>query len=109
MTNIDRAAEVLIHWADSEGGLAAIERDYDGDMAGAAEALADATPPLLMPDPQIIRTVEELEALDPDVVLMGAPWHGIFTTHTIAAHDLPAVVVASAAQVRAARKALEEA
>lgn len=49
-TNIDRAAEVLADWADSEGGLASIDRDYDGDMAGASEALADATPPLLMPD-----------------------------------------------------------
>lgn len=48
MTNIDRAAEVLIHWADSLGGLAAIERDYDGDLTGGAEALADAG--LLMPD-----------------------------------------------------------
>lgn len=38
----DRAVEVLSQWADSLGGLAAIERDYDGDMVGAAEALADA-------------------------------------------------------------------
>ena len=48
MTNIDSAAEVLIHWADSLGGMAAIERDYDGDLTGGAEALADAG--LLMPD-----------------------------------------------------------
>lgn len=47
-TNIDRAAEVLIHWADSLGGMAAIERDYDGDLTGGAEALADAG--LLAPD-----------------------------------------------------------
>lgn len=96
MNNIDRAAEMLADWV-----LPSVPPEV------VARALTDATPPLLMPDPQIIRTVEELEALDPDVVLMGAPWHGIFTTHTIAAHDLPAVVVASAAQVRAARKALE--
>lgn len=50
MTNIDRAAEVLADWADSEGGLSDIDRDYDGDLTGGAEALADATPPLLMPD-----------------------------------------------------------
>lgn len=48
MTNIDRAAELLIHWADSEGGLSAIDRDYDGDLTGGAEALADAG--LLAPD-----------------------------------------------------------
>lgn len=47
-TNIERAAEVLTRWADSEGGLAAIARDYDGDLTGAAEALADDGQ--LMPD-----------------------------------------------------------
>lgn len=59
--------------------------------------------------PPIIRTVEELEAIDRGAVLMGAPWHGIFITRTISADDLPAVVVATGAQVRAARKALGEA
>ena len=49
-TNIDRAAEVLADWADNEGGLSAIDRDYDGDLTGGVEALADANPPLLMPD-----------------------------------------------------------
>lgn len=176
MTNIDRAAEVLIHWADSLGGLAAIERDYDGDMAGAAEALADATPPLLMPDlpepsvwvenevidraaalravldlhpkspgqrwvgfpradrqehycmadqqawpcdtiraladgllmpdPQIIRTVEEQEALDPDTLLMSRKGYIADAVDNI---RIPAAVVATADQVRVARKALEEA
>lgn len=48
MTNIDRAAEVLSDWADSEGGLASIDRDYDGDLTGGAEDLADAG--LLIPD-----------------------------------------------------------
>lgn len=48
MTNQERAAEVLIDWADSEGGLTAIDDDYGGDMTGAAEALADAG--LLMED-----------------------------------------------------------
>ncbi|WP_010120174.1 hypothetical protein [Corynebacterium nuruki] len=62
-----------------------------------------------MSDPQIIRTVEELEALDRGAVLMGTPWHGIFTAHTISADDLPAVVVATGPQVRAARQALKEA
>lgn len=35
----ERAAGVLSAWADSEGGLSAIARDYDGDLSGAAEAL----------------------------------------------------------------------
>lgn len=48
MTNIERAAEVLADWADSLGGLSAIDRDYDGDLTGGAEALADAG--LLAPD-----------------------------------------------------------
>lgn len=58
---------------------------------------------------QIIRTAEELEALDPDTVietadgeLMAAPfesqWSDLF---------VPAVVIAPGEQARAARKALE--
>ncbi|WP_130841633.1 hypothetical protein [Corynebacterium neomassiliense] len=100
-TNIDRAAEVI---AQAMGEIAC---GYPSLMPEVAQALADAG--LLTPAPQIIRTVEELEALDRGAVLMGAPWHGIFTTHTISADDLPAVVVATGEQVRAARKALEEA
>lgn len=48
MTNQERAEKVLADWADSEGGLTAIDDDYGGDMTGAAEALADAS--LLMLD-----------------------------------------------------------
>lgn len=95
MTNIADPADIIGRY---------VHPDFAEDAARNLAAEGHITP-----DPQIIRTVEELEALDPDVVLMGAPWHGIFTTHTIAAHDLPAVVVAPAEQVRAARKALEEA
>ena len=68
-------------------------------------------------DHRIIRTVEELEALDPDTVVWPARHYGPYTVGTIAPDPfyphwtppLPAVVIASAEQVRAARKALEEA
>lgn len=71
----------------------------------------------LAPAPQIIRTVEELEALDPDTVVWPAQHYGPYTVGTIAPDPfntywtppLPAVVVAPADQVRAAREALEEA
>ena len=71
--------------------------------------------------PQIIRTVEELEALDPDTLLIISPDGE--ETITVTAGDIrdviaalsaegetpPAVVVAPADQVRAAHKALKEA
>lgn len=45
---IDEAAKTLTNWADSEGGLESVARNYDGDLAGAVEALdADGH---LMPD-----------------------------------------------------------
>jgi hypothetical protein len=68
------------------------------------------------PAPQIIRTVEELEALDPDTSLIDASG-AVDTANGMQwalgrgwlAPDFPAVVLVPAAQVRAARKALEEA
>lgn len=85
---------------------------YD-DVAKKVLGIQDAasTPP-----PQVIRTVEELAALDPDTLLL----IGESGTSTWEPRDLirfklqggspfPAVVVAPAEQVRAARKALEEA
>lgn len=72
---------------------------------------------LLMADPQVIRTVEELEALDPETVVWPARHYGPYTVGTIVLDPfntewtppLPAVVVAPGPQVRAAREALEEA
>lgn len=71
--------------------------------------------------PQIIRTVEELEALDPDTLLRGRyegnDWHQ--HVYDLQYHDgtwrpdvecaFPAVVIATGEQVRAARQALKEA
>lgn len=85
------------------------------DVAENLRSAVDATE-----DPQIIRTVEELEALDPDTLLLDGVGEGFlyFVRHYFAGDKvdraiyqryLPAVVITPAAQVRAARKALEEA
>ena len=70
---------------------------------------------LLMTDPQVIRTVEELEALDPDTVLNAFRDDGvdvIFRAWDVWQNDdtahFPAVVIRNGAEVRAARKALEK-
>lgn len=68
-------------------------------------------------DPQIIRTVEELESHHPDTVVWPARHYGPYAVGAIVPDPfdpdwtppLPAVVVRDGAQVRAARKALEEA
>ena len=63
--------------------------------------------------PQIIRTVDELEALDPKAAVLlstGLVTHAAGArVHVNVRPLLPAVVVATGAQVRAARKALQEA
>ena len=67
--------------------------------------------------PTIIRTVEELEVLDPDTVVINSSGNARTVDETITQYRyrtiyyaiLPAVVVTPAEQVRAARKALEEA
>lgn len=72
---------------------------------------------LLAPSPQIIRTVEELEALDPDTVVWPRRHYGPYPVGTITPDPLdpdwtpplPAVVIRDGAGVRAAREALEEA
>ena len=66
---------------------------------------------------RMIRTVEELRELDPDTVVWPARHYGPYTVGTIAPDPffphhtppLPAVVIRDGAEVRAARKALEEA
>lgn len=102
-TNIDRAADIIEYLEDEthlypDGGL----------PDEVAQALDDEG--LLAPDPQIIRTVEELEALDPDTLLTYIGYFGSYIT-AVCLHpdELPAVVVTTTAQVRAAREALEEA
>ena len=106
MSNFDRAVkalndvdEAIDHLADNEAYVTALE------AAG-----------LLMPDMQIIRTVEELEALDPDTCTLdkfgdfdfAKAWideNGkMFVGHV---DFLPAVVFATGDQMRAAREAME--
>lgn len=62
-----------------------------------------------MNDPRIISTVEELEAEDPDTVLMHRAYRALIRPGVADETDLPLSVVTPAAQVRAAHKALEEA
>lgn len=80
------------------------------------QALADAG--LLAPDPQIIRTADELAALDPDTVLMTTDlfdpltpvWDWLDGEGNPARgteNGLPAVVIATGDQARVARQALE--
>lgn len=118
MTNIDRAAEVVAR----EYATPDLWKSTVDPSVLIAQALADATPPLLMPDPQIIRTVEELEALDQETIVQRRAQYPGQYSRTETAGDLayvvrrwgttthlPAAVVTPAAQVRVARKALEEA
>ena len=107
MSNFDRAVkalndvdEAIDHLADNEAYVTALE------AAG-----------LLMPDARVIRTAEELEALDPDTCTLdkfgdfdfAKAWIDedgkMFVGHV---DFLPAVVFATGAQVRAAREAMEE-
>lgn len=69
---------------------------------------------LLMPDVQVIRTVEELEALDPDslLVTVGGSVHDsrntLYWIKFAGLNYLPAILVTTGAQVRAAREAMEQ-
>ena len=104
MTTNQARARRILESMTNRWGKPATARD-------AAQALADAG--LLAPEPRIIRTREELAALDPDAVVTD----GILTVAaTLAAPyvqigmlGIPAVVLATGEQVRAARQALEEA
>ena len=109
MTNIDRAEEIISYanWSD--------ECVVQGGPTEAAQDLSDAG--LLATAPQIIRTVEKLEALHSSTVVWSreagyldvAQFMSRIESDPNWADDLPAVVVATGAQVRAAQKALEEA
>lgn len=111
MTNIDHAADIIEYLTDEphlypDGGL----------PDAAAQALDDEG--LLAPDPQIIRTREELAALDPDtLVAMNPITKGHATSYVWSADtalrvDLlwhaPLAIIATGEQVRAARRALED-
>ena len=107
MSNFDRAVkalndvdEAIDHLADNEAYVTALE------AAG-----------LLAPDAQVITTPEELEALemkDADAVVVASEAGAARSVKSLCMMyrlkvewGLPAVVIASGAQVRAAREAME--
>ena len=116
MSNFEKSCKLASEWVDSMGGLEAVRHDYGSDLSGLMQALEDAG--LLMPDMQIIHTPEELEALareDTDAVVLAGfagvprPACTLYEMHKAGQKwTLPAVVIASGAQVRAAREAMEE-
>lgn len=100
--------EAILEYTDGTG------RIYSEQEEGLWN-IADRTAAALTQAPQIIRTVEELEALNPDTVMWPARHYGPYEVGTIAPDPfnpdwtppLPAVVVATGSHVRACREALE--
>ena len=108
MSNFDRAVkslndvdEAIDHLADNEAYVTALE------AAG-----------LLMPDVQVIRSSQELEALareEPGAIVLAGEAGTVRTVRALCGlrelvygWGLPSVVVATGAQVREAREAMEE-
>ena len=108
MSNFDRAVkalndvdEAIDHLADNESYVTALEADG-----------------LLMPDVQVIRTVEDLEALareDPGAIVLAGETGAVRHVRALAAMHrlgsvwgLPAVAIATGDQVREAREAMEK-
>ena len=114
MSNFKKAINLASEWVESMGGLDNISYRYGDDVSGLVQAIDDAG--LLMSDVQIIRTVKELEGLDPDAVTVdneetienanmwlddsGKPY-------PYDERFLPAAVLATGAQFRAALEAME--
>ena len=114
MSNFDKAVEII-------GELATEYGQPGGDeLFGLDEdaALALKTAGLLAPDARVIRTQKELEELelnDPDAIAIAGEAGVVRTVRALAAMHrlgsvwgLPAVVIATGAQVRAAREAMEK-
>ena len=106
MSNLEKASRLLHDWADMHS--------LDVDMYHAARKLLEAG--LLAPDVSIIRTPEEMEALDPDACTLDKYGDFDFAKDWIDENGkmfvghvafLPAVVIATGARVREAREAME--
>ena len=107
MSNFDRAVKALNDVDE------AIDRLADNEAYVTALEAAG----LLAPDAQVIRTLEELGELaleDTDAVVLASEAGAVRTVRALAAMHrlgsvwgLPAVVVATGKQVRAAREAME--
>ena len=110
MTNIDRAEAILTarHHKDQMEGDGAVGCF---DAAAAVEELHAAG--LLAPEPKIIRTTDELTALDPETVVIGEELIVFTAADCVENNGFPLydndrlVVVATGDTVRAARQALE--
>lgn len=104
MSNFARAIKALID----------VGEYIDHLEASTAYVTALEAAGLLAPDVRIIRTQEELEALDPDTLVVsddnGEAYYAKSLTglHVKTYFYVPAVVIASGAQVRAAREAMEK-
>ena len=109
MSNFEKAVEVLRE-AYREPSMSPVH---------ACDIMADALQAagLLMPDVQVIRTVEDLEALareDADAVVLAGfagvprPACTLYEMHKAGQEwTLPAVIIATGTQARAAREAME--
>lgn len=108
MSNLEKSSRLLQDWADMHS--------VDMDMYHVARKLLGAG--LLVPDAQVIRTMEELEALaleDADAIVLASEAGVVRTVRALwemyrfgGMWGLPAVVIATVDQVRAAREAMEQ-
>ena len=108
MSNFDRAVKALEEADEFHGAMV--------DNEAYVRALQAAG--LLTPDAQVIRTQQELEALEIDdagAIVLAGEAGAVRTVRALAAMHrlgsvwgLPAVVIASGAQVREAREAMEK-
>ena len=110
MSNFDRAVEAL------DAVDIYIDHLTDNDANDAYVTALEAAG-LLAPDNKVVRTIEELETLDPDAVTINNAgaiervdnWLGESgKPYPLSKWHLPAVVIATGEQVRAAREALEQ-
>lgn len=107
MSNFDRAVEVLRE-AYREPSMSPVH---------ACDIMVDALQAagLLTPDVRVIRTLEELRKFDEYTVFMN-DWGDLFDVNNVQAgmnqedflYYFPCAVVASGAQVRSAREAMEQ-
>lgn len=103
MPRIDKAMQCIL---DAEEQYRGHNYDiYPDDLRQWLQALADAG--LLAPAPQIIRTVEELEALDPDTLVLDSAGYTVRYGSNLSKWDLPLALIREGAEVRACREALE--
>ena len=107
MSNFDRAVKTLNH----------VDEVVDRVAGNEVYVTALEAAGLLMPDMRVIRTPEELEALDPDTCTLDKFGDFDFAKAWIDENGkmfeghvafLPAVVFATGNQVREAREAMEE-